>query len=144
MREPERACESDLAVARQLADRIVAGGGERVSRIILFGSRARGDAKPDSDFDLLVVVRGLVPADWEATVLGLYQVCRGLGVAVEPHAISEEEFDETRTIIGGLAYPAAKEGVVLYERPCARPAGAGRPLAMSFRRGGSAAQSPSR
>ena len=30
--------------------------GERVKEIILFGSRARGDAAPDSDYDCLVVV----------------------------------------------------------------------------------------
>jgi len=29
-----------------------------VKRVILFGSRARGDAAPDSDFDVAVLVRG--------------------------------------------------------------------------------------
>ena len=32
--------------------------GIEVERIILFGSRARGDARPDSDYDILVVVKG--------------------------------------------------------------------------------------
>jgi len=31
--------------------------GERVERIVLFGSRARGDAKPDSDYDIAVFLR---------------------------------------------------------------------------------------
>ena len=31
--------------------------GERVERVVLFGSRARGDAKPDSDYDVAVFIR---------------------------------------------------------------------------------------
>ena len=32
--------------------------GDRLARVVLYGSRARGDARPDSDVDLLVVLRG--------------------------------------------------------------------------------------
>lgn len=31
--------------------------GDRVKRVVLFGSRARGDAKPDSDFDIAVFIK---------------------------------------------------------------------------------------
>jgi predicted nucleotidyltransferase len=31
--------------------------GERVERVVLFGSRARGDAKPESDYDVAVFIR---------------------------------------------------------------------------------------
>ena len=37
--------------------------GERLDRVILFGSRSRGDADPDSDFDLLVTVQSLDQTD---------------------------------------------------------------------------------
>src|SRR4051794_30858138 len=33
--------------------------GERVARIVLFGSRARGEARPDSDYDLAVFLNGM-------------------------------------------------------------------------------------
>jgi predicted nucleotidyltransferase len=33
---------------------------ERLERIVLFGSQARGDAEPDSDIDVLVVLKGSV------------------------------------------------------------------------------------
>jgi predicted nucleotidyltransferase len=33
--------------------------GNRLDRVVLFGSRARGDARPDSDYDVAVFLRGL-------------------------------------------------------------------------------------
>jgi predicted nucleotidyltransferase len=42
------------AVRRELAQTL----GDRLDAIVLFGSRARGEARPDSDIDVLVVVRG--------------------------------------------------------------------------------------
>lgn len=36
--------------------------GLRLVRLVLFGSRARGDAEPDSDIDILVVLEGQVDA----------------------------------------------------------------------------------
>jgi predicted nucleotidyltransferase len=37
--------------------------GERLDRVVLFGSRARGEAEPDSDFDFLVTVQRLEKQD---------------------------------------------------------------------------------
>ena|SRR2546422_11529368 len=37
--------------------------GDRLDRVVLFGSRSRGDAEPDSDFDLLVTVQSLQETD---------------------------------------------------------------------------------
>ena len=31
--------------------------GERIERVVLYGSRARGDAKPDSDYDIAVFIK---------------------------------------------------------------------------------------
>jgi predicted nucleotidyltransferase len=33
--------------------------GDRIERVVLFGSRARGDARDDSDYDIAVFIKGL-------------------------------------------------------------------------------------
>jgi hypothetical protein len=44
----------------------------------------------------------------------LYRAVEHFGIVVEPWIMSEEEYEESKTVVGGLAYPAWKEGVVLY------------------------------
>src|SRR3990170_5397726 len=51
-------------------------------RIYLFGSKARGDARPDSDFDLMVVVPDTASGDRKGSRLA-YQVLRGTGTAAD-------------------------------------------------------------
>src|SRR5213592_1468620 len=107
--------ERDLATAQRLRDLVLQTGLGDVRRIILFGSRALGDARPDSDYDLLVVLRRISPEDKRALRLTLFRAFLGVGVSVEPWVMAEDEFEETKQVIGGLAYPASKEGVLLYE-----------------------------
>jgi len=117
IREPESAYETDRQVAGRLKELVLQSQGDRVRRIVLFGSRARGDARPDSDYDLLVVMTDLSQAECKEGLLALYRTFEGVGVVVEPFVMSEAYFEETKDVIGGLAYPANKEGVLLYERP---------------------------
>ena len=49
-----------LALLRDLRQRLGDLYGDRLVRAVLYGSHARGDAAPDSDVDVLVVLRGEV------------------------------------------------------------------------------------
>jgi uncharacterized protein len=50
------------AILSELKARLTELYGERLEKLILFGSQARGDAEPDSDIDVLVVLKGEVDA----------------------------------------------------------------------------------
>jgi len=44
-------------VMKRFRDDLVALYGDRLERVVLYGSRARGDARPDSDYDVAVFLR---------------------------------------------------------------------------------------
>ena len=106
--------EEDLRVAREMARRIVAAAGDRVERVILFGSRARGDAHPDSDYDLLVVTDERMSREDEDRLRSAARL--GRGQVPEVWTVSEEAFHATRDVVGWLSYFACYDGIVIYER----------------------------
>ena len=59
MQMPEDRNRSDLSrVLHQLRQEFTRLWGSRLSAVYLYGSQARGDAQPDSDVDILAVIRG--------------------------------------------------------------------------------------
>jgi len=105
--------DKDREIAEELKKRLLASDGERIRRVILYGSRAQGSATEDSDFDLLVVEKD--PVSKREEMRRLRQALRDQDYPVDVWVMGEQEFQETRGVIGGLAYPAHKYGVVLYE-----------------------------
>lgn len=84
------------------------------NRIILFGSAATGQMTRDSDIDLLVLEE-VPPADiWDERTR-LRRSLRGLGVPFDIIVMATERFEESKGVIGGIAYPANKYGRVIYE-----------------------------
>ena len=105
--------EQERRVALLLKDRILAETDQPIRQIILYGSRTQGRGRPDSDFDLLVVAADPVVKRDERQRLRAYLTDEPYEVDV--WVMGEMEFKETKEVIGGLAFPAHKYGVVLYE-----------------------------
>ena len=84
--------------------------------IYLFGSRARGNHEPDSDLDLLIVVPDPV-GDRRQRQSEMQHALVGNRPIVEPWIMGRLEFEETKNVVGGLAYPATHDGRLVYAKP---------------------------
>lgn len=82
------------------------------TRIILFGSRARGDADDRSDVDLLVIKRHV--ANRFEELVALDRALAGIIMPVDILLVSEAEFEERAEQSGTVERAASKEGRVLY------------------------------
>ncbi len=81
------------------------------SKVILFGSHARGDARPDSDLDFLVIEPRV--ADHRREMVRLHHVLHSsLRVPADVLVTTEAIFEEWRDTPGTVLYEAAKEGRV--------------------------------
>lgn len=91
----------------------------RPERIVLFGSRARGDSRDDSDFDLLVVESESFGPDRSrlAEIARLERALGSLPVAVDLLLYSRPEIDRLRESLNHVVGRALREGRVVYERP---------------------------
>ncbi|MGD8719270.1 MAG: nucleotidyltransferase domain-containing protein [Candidatus Zixiibacteriota bacterium] len=82
------------------------------SRVIMFGSRARGDAGPRSDVDLLVVVNNLESR--RALAAKIYEALADVHVAADIVVATEEDLRTKSGVRGALVNRALREGVTLY------------------------------
>lgn len=101
----------DEEILEHVVDRIV--GLAHPDRVILFGSAATGKMTADSDLDLLVVERQV--ADTRRESIRLRAALDDVPFPIDVIVMSRERFEETKHIVGGIAYPAHKYGKVLYE-----------------------------
>lgn len=84
------------------------------AKVILFGSRARGEARPDSDLDLLVIEPDEVTKR-RAESARLRRELRGLDVALDVIVISARHAEEWGHFEGTMLNEALREGRVLVE-----------------------------
>ena len=83
-------------------------------RIILFGSALTDSMERDSDIDLLVIEPS--PSDPRQHSVKIRRALRGMGYPFDIIVMGADWFEQTKAVIGGIAYPANKYGRVIYER----------------------------
>jgi predicted nucleotidyltransferase len=100
----------DEETIKYIVDQIVKLG--HPDYVILFGSAAAGKMTPDSDLDLLVVEPQVANTRRES--IRLRAALESVPWPIDVVVMSRQWFDDTKDVIGGLAYPAHKYGRVLY------------------------------
>jgi len=98
-------------VLREIVDRLATA--LRPERIYLFGSRARGDAGPESDYDLLVVVRESDRAPHRRDILAFRALC-GVGAPKDVVVYTREEFESRSRAASSLPATVLREGRLVY------------------------------
>ena len=98
-------------VLQEAAQRLVESF--KPTRIILFGSQARGTADERSDVDLLVICP--VSGSRRSLMVAMDRALKGLRIARDIVVLTPEEFERDRQIPGTVARPASLEGKVLYD-----------------------------
>jgi predicted nucleotidyltransferase len=88
-----------------------------VDRIILFGSRARGDNREDSDFDIYVIIDD----DLEfSDIMNIFiKIKRGLAklhISNDVIIRSRDIFEKNKTCIGFISYYVNKEGINIWKK----------------------------
>ncbi len=84
-------------------------------KIVLFGSRARGDHRPDSDIDLLVIEESPLPRHRRAIPLNAALSDLPLEVDAEVVVYTPGEVEDWRGASAAFVTTALREGKVLYE-----------------------------
>lgn len=84
-------------------------------RVYLFGSKARGDHGPNSDFDLLVLVPDDAPAERKRSRLA-YSALRGTGTAADVLVWTRDAFLARVHVAASLPATVAREGRLLHAR----------------------------
>jgi uncharacterized protein len=86
-----------LAVLRELKARLHRRFGDRLLGVYLFGSRARGTHRPDSDVDVAVVLRGGIERPFAVKrqiIEDTYDLLLERGLYIQPWVLEEGSLEE--------------------------------------------------
>lgn len=114
---PEETEFNEAEVLRQMVDIIVREADPEA--IILFGSRARGDAGADSDVDLLIIEREPFGPGRSRIqeAARLYQALGDMPVSKDLLVYSRKEFQRWKEALNHVVANAVREGRLLYGNP---------------------------
>jgi predicted nucleotidyltransferase len=113
MAAPDKSLPTDDQVLAEIVRRLK--DAFQPERIYLFGSKARGDTGPDSDYDLLIVVPDEASPERKRSRLA-YQALRGTRAAADVLVWTKEAFDSRLHLPASLPAIVVREGKLLYGR----------------------------
>jgi uncharacterized protein len=99
------------ALLRRIGSTVREYAGERFVQLLVFGSVARGDAREDSDIDILLVVRRKIPADAEFIADLCADVLLEHSIVLSLFCVGEQEF--SARLFNPLFRNVRREGIAL-------------------------------
>jgi len=104
--------EDQKAILLQLVTALQEGLGERLVAVVLYGSRALGQARQASDWDLFIIATDLPAPPWERHILLKRFLPAAYRGAVSLLAKTPQEFEEK---ISSLYLDIAQDGQILFD-----------------------------
>jgi uncharacterized protein len=98
-------------VLNNIVDRLVSTF--QPDRIYLFGSKARGEDTPHSDYDLMVIVHSSNQPSYKRSQLA-YQSLKGIGTAIDVLVWTKSSFDSRLHLKASFPSTIVREGRLLY------------------------------
>lgn len=85
-----------------------------VEKVILFGSRARGDHHENSDWDICVLLDDDIPSGIY-TPRRMWEAVRDLGLPMQIAPMRMSVFEAKRRDVNALAHDVSEDGIVLFD-----------------------------
>jgi len=83
-------------------------------KVILFGSHARGDARPDSDYDILIIKSGIENGNRIEGDIYEKLFDEDIDVSVDVLVATPEIIEKYKDALGCIIKPALREGIIIY------------------------------
>ena len=110
---PDHLSPAEKGALERFVGAVRAEFGDRVDRIVLFGSRARGEGNEDSDLDVLVLVRGVTRPEHERIYDMAFAVWQDARIDISPLVRTPEEWAEVEHRELLIASDIREEGIPL-------------------------------
>ena len=108
----EKILNKNIDIAKRIITEEVEKAGYQVDRIILFGSRARGDYQKDSDWDFFVIVdKNIFKEDMKIILRNIHRRMAINNISNDIIVKSKDIYNNQKNDTGFLSYYVNKDGV---------------------------------